>query len=109
MATRARADIKATITIRRPFRVNFAREATGGYSASVPDLPGCYSEGDTLGEAKRNVREAIACHLEALAALSRAGGPGATGEPSLDPDGAKGGRASPGVTRTRPTRGKDGP
>jgi predicted RNase H-like HicB family nuclease len=73
MPTRPRDDIKATITIRRPFLVNFTREADGGYSASVPDLPGCYSEGDTLAEAKRNVRDAIACHLEALASLSRRG------------------------------------
>jgi predicted RNase H-like HicB family nuclease len=66
MATRSR-DIKATVSIARPYRVTFCREPGGGYSASVPDLPGCFSEGDTLAEAKRNVREAIACHLEALA------------------------------------------
>ena len=30
------------------------------YSAYVPDLPGCVSVGDTLEEAKAEIREAIA-------------------------------------------------
>ena len=33
-------------------------EAVGGYSVSVPAMPGCYSEGETLGEALVNIREA---------------------------------------------------
>jgi len=44
------------------------READGGFSAWVPDLPGCASQGDTHDEALANVREAIACHLEGLRA-----------------------------------------
>jgi predicted RNase H-like HicB family nuclease len=67
MTTRPRADVKATVTIPRPYKVTFHKEPEGGYSASVEGLPGCFSEGDTLAEAKRNVREAIACHLEAVA------------------------------------------
>jgi len=31
----------------------------GGYTARVPGLPGCITEGDTLVEAKRMTREAI--------------------------------------------------
>ncbi len=38
-------------------------ESQGGYWAEVRDLPGCFSQGDTLDEIYRNVREAIACHL----------------------------------------------
>jgi predicted RNase H-like HicB family nuclease len=34
----------------------------------VPDLPGCYSSGDTIEEAKKNVVEAIELHLEGLRA-----------------------------------------
>lgn len=36
----------------------------GGYVASVPDLPGCLSEGDTLDEAFANIREAFELYLE---------------------------------------------
>jgi predicted RNase H-like HicB family nuclease len=36
----------------------------GGYTALVPAFPGCISEGDTLEEALRNVREAIKLCLE---------------------------------------------
>lgn len=39
----------------------------GGYTALVPALPGCISEGDTKDEAIRNVREAIGVYLEAVA------------------------------------------
>jgi predicted RNase H-like HicB family nuclease len=37
----------------------------GGYLATVPDLPGCVSDGDTPEEALKNVREAIASWIEA--------------------------------------------
>jgi predicted RNase H-like HicB family nuclease len=46
------------------FAVILAEEPDGGYSVSVPALPGCYSEGDSLEEALANIREAIAVHLE---------------------------------------------
>jgi predicted RNase H-like HicB family nuclease len=36
----------------------------GGYWAEVPDLPGCYSEADTLDELKDNIKEAISLYLE---------------------------------------------
>ena len=36
------------------------------YCASVPDLPGCVSTGDTLDEVKQNIREAIEFHLEGM-------------------------------------------
>jgi predicted RNase H-like HicB family nuclease len=31
----------------------------GGYSAEVPALPGCYTQGETLDEVQANLREAI--------------------------------------------------
>ena len=34
------------------------------FSAYVPDLPGCVSVGDTLEEAKAEIREAIEFHLK---------------------------------------------
>ena len=36
------------------------------YGVTVPDLPGCFSAGDTLEEAVESAQEAIACHLEGL-------------------------------------------
>ena len=36
----------------------------GGYTAFVPALPGCISEGDNKDEAIKNVQEAIALYLE---------------------------------------------
>ena len=36
----------------------------GGYTAVVPSLPGCISEGDTKEEALKNIREAIELYLE---------------------------------------------
>ena len=42
-------------------------EKTGnGYSAYLPDLPGCVAAGDTVEETERLIQEAITYHLEAL-------------------------------------------
>ena len=41
-------------------------KAEKNWAAYVPDLPGCISTGATLEEAKRNIREAIELHLEAM-------------------------------------------
>jgi predicted RNase H-like HicB family nuclease len=36
----------------------------GGYTAYVPSLPGCISEGDTREQTISNIKEAIALYLE---------------------------------------------
>ena len=36
----------------------------GGFTAIVPSLPGCISEGDSREEALANIREAILLYLE---------------------------------------------
>lgn len=38
----------------------------GGYWTEVPLLPGCYSQGETIEEVFRNIKEAIDTHVEAL-------------------------------------------
>lgn len=38
----------------------------GGFTAIVPALPGCISEGDTRDEALVNIREAITLYLEPI-------------------------------------------
>ena len=46
-------------------------EDGGGYLATVPDLPGCMSDGETPEEAVRNVRDAIAAWIEEARATGR--------------------------------------
>ena len=46
------------------FRVVLEPSEEGGFTAVVPGLPGCISEGDTREEALTNVREAITLYLE---------------------------------------------
>lgn len=36
----------------------------GGYSAYVPDLPVCFTVGDSIEEVKENIKEAIELYLE---------------------------------------------
>ena len=50
--------MKYAVIIERASARNF-----GGY---VPDLPGCVSTGATREECERNLREAIAFHLEGM-------------------------------------------
>lgn len=40
-------------------------EDGGGFLATVPDLPGCMSDGDTPEEAVTNVQDAILAWIEA--------------------------------------------
>ncbi len=42
------------------------KDPDSDYGITVPDLPGCYSAGETLDEALQQAGEAIECHLEAL-------------------------------------------
>jgi predicted RNase H-like HicB family nuclease len=46
-----------------------SREDGGGFSATVPDLPGCMSDGETPEEALANVRDAISAWIEAAEEL----------------------------------------
>ncbi len=40
--------------------------AAANFSAYVPDLPGCVATGRTVEETEREIREAIAFHLDGL-------------------------------------------
>lgn len=42
------------------------KDEESDYGVIIPDLPGCYSAGDTVEEAISNAHEAIECHLEGL-------------------------------------------
>lgn len=43
----------------------YAKTGTG-YSAHVPDLPGCVATGRTLAVTRRRMREAVAPHLKGM-------------------------------------------
>ena len=42
-------------------------DEAAGFSAYCPSIPGCFSNGGTVEEAKENMRDAIRVHLQALA------------------------------------------
>ena len=50
------------------FSVFYEQAPEGGYVAFVPSLAGCHTQGETLEEAERNVKEAIMLYVESLAA-----------------------------------------
>jgi predicted RNase H-like HicB family nuclease len=47
------------------FAVIVERDEDGYYVASVPELPGCHTQANTLDELMKRVREAIEAYLEA--------------------------------------------
>ncbi|PIR92204.1 antitoxin HicB [Candidatus Falkowbacteria bacterium CG10_big_fil_rev_8_21_14_0_10_44_15] len=47
----------------KTFQINLIAEKEGGYTVTVPQLPGCVSYGKTIEEAKRNIQAAVSLHL----------------------------------------------
>jgi predicted RNase H-like HicB family nuclease len=56
------------MTTREHFAVVFLHEDNGTVSAYLPDLPGVYAAADTLGGARRGIRQALEEYLEAMRA-----------------------------------------
>ena len=48
------------------FRVLFELDEDGVYTATVPELPGCISQGKTRAEALVNVKDALQGYLTSL-------------------------------------------
>jgi predicted RNase H-like HicB family nuclease len=48
----------------------YRKDPAGGYSAYVEELPGANSQGETLEEARTNLREAVTLVIEANRALT---------------------------------------
>lgn len=42
------------------------KDETGYYVAEVPAFPGCFSQGETLAEAEKNIKEAVELWLEVM-------------------------------------------
>ena len=52
----------------RSYRIFLREEPEGGYTVSVPTLPGCISYGENIAEAIVMAREAIELYIESLLA-----------------------------------------
>jgi antitoxin HicB len=53
------------------YLIDMEKNEDGGYSVTVPALPGCITEGATWDEAIANAQEAITGYLEALRDLGK--------------------------------------
>ncbi len=53
---------------RLSYRILLKKEPEGGYTVTVPSLPGCITYGETIGEAKKMAKEAIELYIESLKA-----------------------------------------
>jgi len=49
------------------YTVALERNEDDGYTATVPALPGCITQGDNIADALANAKEALECHLESMA------------------------------------------
>jgi predicted RNase H-like HicB family nuclease len=50
------------------YRILLKKEPEGGYTVTVPSLPGCITYGETIEEAKKMAKEAIELYIESLKA-----------------------------------------
>lgn len=50
----------------RTFRIIVEKDSDGFYVGSVPELPGCHTQGLTLKELRANMSEAIQAYLESM-------------------------------------------
>ena len=48
------------------FPIVIHKDEPSSYGVTVPDLPGCFSAGDSLADALDSSREAILSHIEVL-------------------------------------------
>ena len=53
------------------YKVIIEPQPEGGFTAYVPKLPGCISEGETYEETMRNIKEALELYLETLSERKR--------------------------------------
>lgn len=48
------------------YTVELKPQKEGGYTATAPALPGCISEGETVEEALKNIRDAVEGYTKSL-------------------------------------------
>jgi antitoxin HicB len=57
--------------VKARYLVDLQRNEDGGYTVTVPSLPGCITQGATWDEAIAHAQEAIAGYVEALQELGK--------------------------------------
>jgi len=61
--------------MKQPHELNFnvviEQDEDGWYVATAPDLPGCYTQGKTLEQARNRIREAIQLVLDTEPGISK--------------------------------------
>lgn len=50
--------------LRLPYTIQLHPSPEGGYAVSIPELPGCISQGDTIEDALAMIEDAKRCWLE---------------------------------------------
>lgn len=59
---------RITMTRHLNYRILLTKEPEGGYTVTVPTLPGCITFGESIDEAVSMAKEAIELYLESLVA-----------------------------------------
>jgi antitoxin HicB len=54
--------------LKADYAVEYYRDEEGGWNARVPDLPGCFTCGDSLDDVREFVKEAMEVWLESYIA-----------------------------------------
>lgn len=48
------------------FPVVVHKDKDSSFGVTIPDIPGCFTTGDTLNDALKNIQEAVECHLSGV-------------------------------------------
>ena len=48
------------------YNVIYEKAPEGGYVAYIPALPGCHTQGETIEETEKNIKEATNLYLESM-------------------------------------------
>ena len=57
------------VSLNMEFPIAIHKDPTSIFGVTIPDVPGCYSSGETIEDAIRNARGAVISHVEALQSL----------------------------------------
>jgi predicted RNase H-like HicB family nuclease len=52
--------------MKREYEVIIEKDEDGYYHARVPELPGCFTQAESLREVNKNIKEAIDLYLEII-------------------------------------------
>ncbi len=53
-------------SMKREYEVIIEKDEDGYYHARVPELPGCFTQAESLREVNKNIKEAIDLYLEII-------------------------------------------